>query len=81
MHQPMPQLSTISELSFHDVLTETSRILFPENNPVVSVCGGKNVGKSTLSRYLVNSALNKYGIFYIEPEIWIIFPKRDRYTT
>ncbi|XP_074645215.1 polynucleotide 5'-hydroxyl-kinase NOL9-like isoform X2 [Tubulanus polymorphus] len=28
------------------------------DSPIIVLCGGKNVGKSTMSRYLVNSALN-----------------------
>ncbi len=28
-------------------------------NPVVAICGGKNVGKSSLARILVNTLLNR----------------------
>jgi len=32
------------------------------NAPVVLICGGKDVGKSTFSRYLTNSLLNRYNL-------------------
>lgn len=30
--------------------------------PVVLICGGKDIGKSTFARYLTNSLLNRYGL-------------------
>lgn len=39
-------------------------------SPVVVVCGGKNVGKSTLTRYLINSALNCCGkVAFLECDV------------
>ncbi len=33
--------------------------MFQEKDPIIMACGGKDVGKSTFLRYLVNSLLNK----------------------
>ena len=32
------------------------------NAPVVLICGGKDIGKSTFARYLTNSLLNRYNL-------------------
>lgn len=41
-----------------------------ESAPIVVVCGGKNSGKSTLNRFLINTALNKAErIFYLECDV------------
>jgi len=32
------------------------------NAPVILICGGKDIGKSTFARYLTNLLLNRYNI-------------------
>lgn len=34
--------------------------LLSDKEPIIMVVGGKNSGKSTLNRYLINHTLNKY---------------------
>ncbi|CAB4011216.1 Hypothetical predicted protein [Paramuricea clavata] len=39
-------------------------------SPVVLVCGGKNVGKSTFARYLTNTILNtQKPLYYLETDV------------
>jgi polynucleotide 5'-hydroxyl-kinase GRC3/NOL9 len=38
--------------------------------PVILVCGRKNVGKSTLNRFLVNNLLNRYeSVMHLECDV------------
>ena len=48
-------LSYVSDIFFVSFYTDT--------HMVVAICGGKNVGKSSLARILVNTLLNRWVIF------------------
>ena len=45
-------------VSVSGLFTDFERI-FISGSPILVTCGGKNAGKSTLNRYLINRALNK----------------------
>ncbi|KAI9003160.1 Pre-mRNA cleavage complex II protein Clp1-domain-containing protein [Gaertneriomyces semiglobifer] len=48
----------------------TEQILNSNETPVVCIVGSKNMGKSTLSRYVVNSLLNKYqSVAFLECDV------------
>ena len=49
------------DISFEmkSVQQELLSLLEEGQNPVIAVCGGKNVGKSTFGRFLTNVALNQ----------------------
>ena len=49
------------EISFEmkSVQQELLSLLEDGQNPVIAVCGGKNVGKSTMGRFLTNTVLNQ----------------------
>ena len=49
------------EISFEmkSVQQEVLTMLEEGQNPVIALCGGKNVGKSTFGRFLINTVLNQ----------------------
>jgi polynucleotide 5'-kinase involved in rRNA processing len=51
-------------------LEGTAEAGFSGRPPIVCVCGGKNVGKSTYGRYLVNRLLNWYVHLVLSSELW-----------
>lgn len=42
-------------------LISVDLIFLEVNAPVILICGGKDIGKSTFARYLTNILLNRYG--------------------
>ena len=59
-------ISSQSGYSFHlESIGEKAvcdEIIMSSSEPVVMACGGKDVGKSTFLRYMINSLLNKWVI-------------------